>query len=617
MSASVSRCSTFYAVCCPVDGPGSMKSDKTKKGASASTEGGIFQELWDRQVVHTFLIYLGSSWGISSFISLVINHYGLSPKVLDVSYNLILIGLPAAVTIAFFHGRTGKQKVPPAEFAILSLLFVIAAVLTVRSVMAPTFVTSTVPEVVEKNSPEPNSIAVLYFDNMSADGKDQYLSDGITEDIITGLTVLKAFQVPPRAAVLKYKDEPVDIRQLREELRVASVLEGSVRRAGNRLRITAQLFDTETGFHIWAESFDKEFEYKDVFDILDEVTDRIVKVLEVKLEEFERETRRRKPTDNIEAYDHYLRGKYHFYRYTREENEKAITSFRRAFELDETFAEAYAGAADALSLAYHRYWDRSPETIESAIEYALKAIRLNDQIAEAHAALGLAYLVKWYGEQDSALLEKAEQSLREALELDPGCDRARLNLVRILNKRGDYDESVELIEGVTDEALRGYSELLLGDIFRARGALDSALVHYNGSLMWLEDSTGTLNKIGLVHQKMGQYQEALYFFEKSLSLNPDHPTMLYNIARTLLAVGRYEEADSVTERAQAILPDEPDLEMLRAQIAAMAGDRAGAVEWLEKSIRSGYTKIDSVAVDPYLQGIVDLPGIPELLDQSR
>jgi len=467
----------------------------------------------------------------------------------------------------------------------------IALSLTIWTILVPGSPTSGPSRSTEGIITEPNSIAVLYFDNMSADSQDEYLSDGITEDIITGLTRLGIFQVPSRTAVLQYKHRSVDMREMRADLKVSSVLEGSVRRIGNRVRITAQLFDTGTGFHIWAQTFDREFEYEGVFIILDEVTEKIITALQKNLSGQFRDLKLRRSTENVEAYDYYLRGRYNFYKYSRDENEKAIGLFENACALDPNFAEAYAGIADAMALAYHRYWDRRPETLEEAVRYARKALSINDEIAEAHAALGTAYLVRWYRGEDPGIVELAEKSLRRAIVLDPAYDRARLNLVRILNKRGDYDEAVLLLGGVTDEGLRGYVEFLLGDVYLARGIPDTALIHYGESLKWTEDSTGTLNKMGLTMQKLGRYDEALSCFQRAMESNPEHPTMLYNMGRTYLYMGDYVRADSAAGRALKILPDDADIHLLMAEILSAMGRREEALVWAERTIRSGEADI--------------------------
>jgi adenylate cyclase len=253
--------------------------------------------------------------------------------------------------------------------------------------------------------PDKPSIAVLPFENMSGDSGQEYFSDGMTEDLITGLSKLSGLFVIARNSVFTYKGKPVRPSQVSRELGVRYVLEGSVRKAGNRVRITAQLIDATTGYHVWAERYDRDL--TDVFALQDEVTQKIVGVLAVKLTAPERNRLGRTPTGNLEAYDHVLRGMEYRRRTTKEANAEAQKMFVRAVELDPKYAAAYAALGWALLQEWQFQWSRNPETLQRALELAQKAIAHDDSLAEPHSLLSQIYLWRKAHERAIAEAERA------------------------------------------------------------------------------------------------------------------------------------------------------------------------------------------------------------------
>src|SRR5437879_13176414 len=223
------------------------------------------------------------------------------------------------------------------------------------------------------------SVAVLPFENMSGDAGQEYFSDGITEDLITGLSKLSGLFVIARTSVFAYKGKTLNPAQVSRELGVRYVLEGSVRKAGNRVRITAQLVDATTGYHVWAERYDRDL--KDVFALQDEVTQKIVGVLAVKLTIPEKDRLGRTPTRNLEAYDYVLRGMEYQRRTTEEANADARKMFGKAVDLDPDYAMAYAALGWSHLQAWQLQWSRDAETLQRAVELAQKAVARDDSLA--------------------------------------------------------------------------------------------------------------------------------------------------------------------------------------------------------------------------------------------
>ena len=277
---------------------------------------------------------------------------------------------------------------------------------------------------------------MLYFENLSGSKDDEYFRDGMTEDIITELSKIKELQVFPRAAVLAYRDKPVTGPQVGRELNAACVLSGSLRRAGNRLRITAQLIRAQTGHSIWAERYDREL--KDVFEVQDEIARSISQALRIKLSPQEEKAIARKQTENAQAYDYYLRGRQFFHQFRRKGFDFARQMFARAIVIDPKYARAFAGVADCCSFLY-MYWDSSEDNLNEAEAASHKALELDPELAEAHAASGLAFALR----KDFA---KAQKEFETAIQLDPKLYEAYYFYARTAFQRGDLTKAAQLYE---------------------------------------------------------------------------------------------------------------------------------------------------------------------------
>jgi adenylate cyclase len=241
--------------------------------------------------------------------------------------------------------------------------------------------------------PEKPSIAVLAFTNMSGDSEQEYFSDGITDDIITALTCFRSFSVIARNSTFIYKDQPVDVRRVAGELHARYVVEGSIRKAGNRVRITAQLIDAISGNHIWAERYDRDL--KDIFAVQDEIVETIAGRLGAEVDSLERQRAERKPTRNLDAWDCYHLGLSQFYKFSKDGNIEAQRLFRRAIELDPNFGPAYSRLAYCIILSMI-YFDAEPtaERLDDALETAKKAVEIDDKDAWAHLAVGRVHLAR-------------------------------------------------------------------------------------------------------------------------------------------------------------------------------------------------------------------------------
>ncbi len=421
------------------------------------------------------------------------------------------------------------------------------------------------------------SVAVLYFENLSNSKDDEYFRDGMTEDIITELSKIKELQVFPRAAVLAYRDKPVTGPQVGRELNAACVLSGSLRRAGNRLRITAQLIRAQTGHSIWAERYDREL--KDVFEVQDEIARSISQALRIKLSPQEEKAIARKQTDNPQAYDYYLRGRQFFHQFRRKGFDFARQMFARAIVIDPHYARAYAGVADCCSFLY-MYWDSVDDNLNEAEAASRKALELDPELAEAHAAGGLAFALK----KDFA---QAQKEFEAAIRLDPKLYEAYYFYARTSFQSGDLTKAAALYEQASK---------LNPDDYQAVSLLVPV---YHG--------------LGRPAEATATEKRALQLIEKHTENHPDDPRALYLGAGILARIGEHAKSYDWARRALAIDPEETSILYNVACVYALLGKTEDALACLGKVMEHGTffknwaakdSDLDSLRSDPRFHALL-------------
>src|SRR2546428_6117650 len=302
-------------------------------------------------------------------------------------------------------------------------------------------------EQLEKEKP---SIAVLPFNNMSGDPEQEYFSDGITEDIITDLSKVSGLFVVARNTAFIYKGKPIKVQQVGHELGVTFILEGSVRKAGSRVRVTGQLINANDGGHVWADRYDRDL--TDIFAIQDDITHAIVEQLKVKLLPQEKKSIGQTPTGNVEAYTYYLRGRQFLHRHSKSYYQLARRMFAKAVELDPLYARAYAGIADCDSFLFLHY--HVDVAIDSILATSAKALALEDGLAEAHASRGLALSL---GQQH----EEAIAEFEEAIGLDPNSFEAHYFYARACVTQGQLERAAALFERAAENKPDDFQALCL------------------------------------------------------------------------------------------------------------------------------------------------------------
>jgi serine/threonine protein kinase/Tfp pilus assembly protein PilF len=425
--------------------------------------------------------------------------------------------------------------------------------------------------------PVEQSVAVLYFENLSGAKEDEYFRDGMTEDIITELSKINQLQVFPRAEMLAYRDKAVTAPQVGQELNAAYVLSGSLRRAGNRLRITAQLVETRTRHSVWAERYDRQME--DVFAIQDEIAQSIASALKVVLTETEKEAIAKAPTADVKAYDYYLRGRQFFYQFRRRGYDFARQLFTRAIEIDPGYARAYAGVADCYSYLY-MYWDASEANVQAADDASRKALLLDPGLAEAHVARGLAISL-------SKRYDEAELEFQTAIRLDPKSFEAYYFYARASVQQGKQPEAARLFEKASEVKPDDYqAPQLLAMVYGGLGRKADA-----------EDS----------------YRRAWQRAEKHLELHPDDARALYLGANALCQLGERARSLDWAQRALAIDPEDCGILYNIACVYALLGKQDESIDCLEKAMTHAYwykrwaqhdSDLDSLRSHPRFQALM-------------
>ena len=412
------------------------------------------------------------------------------------------------------------------------------------------------------------SVAVLYFENLSSAKEDEYFRDGITEDLITELLKIRELRIFPRSAMSAYRDKPITAQQVGRELNASYVLEGSVRRAGNHLRLNAQLVDAKTGHGVWAERYDRQLE--DVFAIQDQIVQSIAKALQVMLSEKEKRDIQKLPTADIQAYDHYLRGRQYFHQFRRKGFDFARQMFARAIVIDQNFARAYAGVADCCSFLY-QYWDASEINLKEADAASRKALELDPELAEAHASRGLALSL-------SKRYDDAKTEFEMAIRLNPKLFEAYYFYARARFAEGKLDEAARLYEEASRINPDDYqSAILVASVYvtlgrkaEADAARRRGLAVAEKHLVMHPDDARALYLGAVCLSQFGERDRALEWTRRALAADPEDSGVLYNVACGLALLGQDDEALQCLENAvklgfghKAWLEHDSDLNSLR------------------------------------------------------
>jgi TolB-like protein/Tfp pilus assembly protein PilF len=415
------------------------------------------------------------------------------------------------------------------------------------------------------------SIAVLPFVNMSNDPENEYFTDGIAEEIINALSKIQALRVASRTSSFAFKGKSEDMSEIGRKLKVTTVLEGSVRKAGSKLRVAAQLIDVADGYQLWSERYDRQLE--DVFAIQDEIAGNIVKALRMVLSDEEKRAIEKAPTINVEAYEYYLRGRQFFHQWSRTGIQYARRMFERAIESDPNYALAYAGIADCCAFLY-MYWDGSKANLDGADAASQKALELDPDLADAHASRGFALSLK-------KQYDAARPEFETAIRLNPKLYEAHYLFARAWLQEGKLEQAVHHFAEASRVRPEDYQAMLL--------------------------MVGPLRALGRTEDAKAAMEQGVAQVERHLELNPDDTRAYYLGAQALIQIG---QRDKALQWARKALGGNDSDSMVLYNVACFysLGDlRDEAIDCLEKAVQNGFghrewlehdSDLDNIRTDP-------------------
>jgi TolB-like protein/Tfp pilus assembly protein PilF len=495
-------------------------------------------ELLRRRVPHVLGIYLAAGWGLLEFTSWAVDQFGIRVPLVTWIFLGWSVGLPLVLWAAWRLGSRG----------------------TVRTrLVAP-----------------PRSVAVLPFVGVGGEQATEDLGFGLADQILTDLTRIGDLFVVSRTSSFAYKGRADDVRDIGRKLGARAVLEGSVQRSGDRLRVTTQLINVENGYHLWSDRYDRTME--DVFQIQDEISANVARVLKAVLREHERKAMSKVPTQEVRAYEYYLRGRRFFFQFRRKSLEHAREMFQKAVAIDPGFALAHAGIADVMALIF-TYYPASRPDLEEARKASVRALELDPDLAEAHAAHGSVLFAQGH-------MPEAEAAFRRSVELDPRLFEARYFHARACFQQGRFEQAAELFREAT-EVREDYPSS-----FFAAQSLE-ALDHHE--------------------EAIAAYEAALDVAERHMELNPDDPRAATMRAVALCRLGRVEEGLEWADRALTIDPEDAGVRYNAACLFAVADKAERALECLQEAVDVGFGNRAWLERDPDLDGLRAHPRFQALL----
>ncbi|MBT8380720.1 MAG: tetratricopeptide repeat protein, partial [Ignavibacteria bacterium] len=380
------------------------------------------------------------------------------------------------------------------------------------------------------------SIAVIPFINMSTDPENEYFSDGITEEILNALVKVEGLQVTSRTSSFAFKGKSADVKEIAEKLNVHSILEGSVRKSGNKVRITAQLINAADDFHVWSETYDRNLE--DIFEVQDEISRKIANTLREKLTLQQKDEKLVTPTtENLDAYNLYLKGKYHLFKWSPENTKIGIEYLNKVIEIENEFAPAYSMLSFGYTILGAMGQIPTRSAFKDARDFANKAIELDDSLAEAYVSLGLVKIFSQWN------LEGAEKAFDRALELNPGDAGVHNAYSWYLAAAGKFDEAIETAKHALKlDPLSLAINNSLGDAYLNAGRYEEAIVQLDKTLELDPNFRSALESKGWALFFLGETKKSIKTFKKYQKKTKDPLKGISGLGHVYAKTGQHDKA---------------------------------------------------------------------------
>ena len=544
---------------------------------------GAWAKLRRRKVVQWGIAYAAGAWGLLQGLQFLAETYEWSSRLLKLSTLAFLIGFPIVLVLAWYHGDRGEQRVRGTELAIVTLLFLLGGGLFWRyQHAAQTTTVATPPASITPTAAiaDDNSIAVLPFVNMSSDQEQEYFSDGLSEELLNLLAQVPQLRVIARTSSFSFKDKQADIAEIARKLNVAHVLEGSVRKSGDTLRITAQLIRTADSSHLWSQTYDRPM--TDVFKVQDEIAANVVNELKIKL----LGTAPKAKTTDPKAYALFLQARAIGRQGTAAAFEQALSLYQQALALDPAYTAAWVGLAGAYGKQVDYGWRRADEGIRLAREATAKALAVDPEYAPAHAQLGWIAI---YYDRD---LAGAARYLEHALALEPANPDITGTAGVLARRLGRFDQAIEIADHlVARDPVSADGHFDLGLAYSYAGRLDEAVAEFRTALGLSPGYSYAHAIIGEVLLQKGDAKAALAetLQEADEQLRFGVLPMVYH------ALGDKPKSDAVL--ADLVRKYEKTAACDIATVLAYRGEADRAFEWLDKAIQHHDPTLGSIAVN--------------------
>jgi TolB-like protein/Tfp pilus assembly protein PilF len=540
---------------------------------------GFFQRLKQRKLVQWALAYIAAAFALLQGTDIVAQRFAWPEQTMRFVIIALSIGLCVTLVLAWYHGERGAQRVTGTELLILALLlalgggflwhFASGAREPAAKVVSAEKTTTTVSAIPAK------SIAVLPFANLSHDPENAYFAAGIQDEIISRLSKIGELKVVSCTSTQRFKSSHEDLPAIARQLAVANILEGSVQRTGDKVRVIVQLVKGDADTHLWAETFDREL--NDIFAVESEIAKTIAETLQAKLTGSEKSAIAAKPTENTEAYQLYLKGRFFWNKRTGKNLNKAADYFNQAVAVDPKYALAYVGLADSYVLM-PLYGAATPkDSYPKAKAAAEKALALDDTLAEAHTSMGQVYCYDlesakaipeykraielnpnyatghhWYGSSGLTGLGRFDEAIVEvkrAIELDPLSLVINTDLGSSLCRARRYDEAIQQLRKTLEmDPEFYYAHWNLGLALEGKGAFDAAIGEYLKARA-LTDDPAMLGRLGHAYAASGRKSEALKVRDELQEIGRNRYVSAYSFAIICIGLGEKEEALRWLEKA--------------------------------------------------------------------
>jgi TolB-like protein/Tfp pilus assembly protein PilF len=587
----------------------------------------FFRELKQRKVYRVALGYAVVAWLVIQISATVMPVYHAPDWILPVFITAVALGFPVALVLAWaFEVKGGVIEKTPEPVGALSTankrrVWILAAVGLIISALAVgsywvwyprrTASTASEPSTAAKPVVSEKSIAVLPFANLSHDPDNAYFATGIQDEIVTRLAKITELKVISCTSTQRFKSAPDDLPAIAKELRVANIMEGSVQRYADQVRVNVQLIKAENDGHLWADTFDRKL--TDIFAVESEIARTIAETLQAKLSGEEQRQLNRRDTSNPEAYGFYLKGRYYWEKRTGQNVKKAMEQFQQAADKDPNYALAYAGLADCYLLLEDYLGTPASETYPKAKAFAERALQLDSSLAEAHTSLGYVYTNLWQWEQ-------AEEEFRRAIKLSPNYATGHHWYSLLLLDLGRIDEAMAEIKRASElDPLSLIIGTTLTYAYFAEGDVNSSFAQCKRVIDLDPNFPRAHEYLGLAYLRLGRHSEGIGELQKAVELSRER-RQLRDLGYGYAASGKRAEAVTVLKELEGKYEKHEAIGQDVAAVYSGLGEKDQVFAWLEKDFRarSGLLAwirwaipFDSLHSDPRSADLLRRMGIPQ------